>query len=157
MMGFLCRAGERWWEELRATEEEVVAILIRKRSMHVIDIHTSHLLTSARATYFVVQHTVLPRNGKTDVMTEVDQMVMFYLMTKRRINLVKLILDFILAIVNAERRRNATLPYGMFLTRVFIKAQLPLDGHRVDNKHPTTIMKTFSVLGLKPHALEKGE
>ena len=42
----------------------------------------------------------------------------------------------------------------MFLTRVFIKAQSPLDGHKVDNKRPTTTMKTFSALGLKPQAKE---
>ena len=66
-------------------------------------------------------------------MTKVNQIVMFCLMTNRRINLVRLIMDFILAVMNAERRRHATLLYGMFLTR-FIKAQLPLDGHRADNK-----------------------
>ena len=80
-------------------------------------------------------------------MIEMDQMVMLYLVAKRRINLVRLILDFILAVVNTERRRHATLPYGMFLTRVFIGAQLPLDGHKADNKRPTTTMKTFSALG----------
>ena len=76
-------------------------------------------------------------------------------MTKRKINLVRLILDFTLIAVNAERRRHATLRYDMFFTGVFIRAQLLLDGHRVDNKCPTTIMTTFSALCLKPHALEK--
>ena len=57
--------------------------------------------------------------------------------------------------VNVEKRRHATLPYNIFLTRVFIKAQLPLDGHKADNKQPITIMKTFSMLGLKPQAQEK--
>ena len=84
--------------------------------------------------YSEVQHTMLPWSGNIDVMTELDQMVMFYFMTKRRINLVRLILDFILTAINIERRRHATLPYGMFLTRVFIRAPLPLDGHRADNK-----------------------
>ena len=77
-------------------------------------------------------------------------MVMFFLMTKRRINLVRLILDFILAVVNAKRRRHATLLYGMFLMRVFIKAQLSIDRDRADSKRPTMTMKTFSALGLKP-------
>ena len=70
----------------------------------------------------MVQHTVLPSSGKIDVMTEVDQMVMFCLMTRRRINLVRLIMDFIVAAVNVEKKRHATLPYGMFLTRVFVRA-----------------------------------
>ena len=90
--------------------------------MHVRDIQTSYLPVLVRIVYSMVQHTVLPQSSNTDVMTKVDQMVSFFLMTKRRINLVRLILDFILATVNAERRRHATLPYSMFLTRVFIKA-----------------------------------
>ena len=66
-----------------------------------------------------------------------------------------MIIDFIIVIINAERRRHATLPYGMFHTTVFIWAQLPLDGHSADNKRPTTTMKTFSALGLKPQGQEK--
>ena len=99
--------------------------------MHVRDIHTSYLLISVRVVYSVVQHIVLPRNGNIDVMAEIDRMVMFSLMTSRRINFERLILDFILAIVNVERMRHATLSYGMFFTRVFIRAQLPLNGHKV--------------------------
>ena len=116
------RSGEKWWEELRVTEEEVAEVLTGKRSIHVRDVHTFHLLIFVRATYLVIQHTMLPQSGNTNVMTKVNQMVMFYLMTRRNINLVRLILDFILAAVNAEKRRLATLPYGMFLTRVFIRA-----------------------------------
>ena len=82
-------------------------------------------------------------------------MVMFYLMSRRKINLVRLILDFILAAINAKKRRLATLSYGIFLTRVFTKAQLPLDRHRADNKRPTTMMKTLSTLGLKPKHKKK--
>ena len=65
---------------------------------------------------------MLPQSGNTDVMTEVDQMDMFCLMTKKMIKLVRLILDFILVVVNAKRRRHPTLPYGMLLIRVFIRA-----------------------------------
>ena len=43
----------------------------------------------------------------------------------------------------------------MFLTRVFIGARYPLDGHRANNKRLTTIMKTFLALGLKPQAPKK--
>ena len=57
-------------------------------------------------------------------------MVMFYLMTRKRINLVRLILDFIIFTIGAERRRHATLAYNMFLIKVFIKTQLPLDGEK---------------------------
>ena len=83
-------------------------------------------------------------------MTEVDQMVMFCLMNRRRINLVRLILDFILSAMDVTRRSQAALPYGMFLTRVVTRGQLPFDGHRVDNKCPAITMKTFSALGMKP-------
>ena len=66
--------------------------------MHIRDIHTSHLLMHVRVVYSVVQHIVLPSCGNIDVMIEVDRIVMYYLMTKKMINL---ILDYILAIVDA--------------------------------------------------------
>ena len=34
--------------------------------------------------------------------------------------MVRLALDFTLAAVNAERKRHATIPYGIFLIRVFV-------------------------------------
>ena len=77
-------------------------------------------------------------------------MVMFCFMTKKKINLVRLILDFIIATVGAEKKKHASLPYGMFLTKVFNKAQFPFAGERPDNKCPTTTMKTFQALVLKP-------
>ena len=70
--GILCRVRERWWKELGVTEEEVAVVLTGKRSVHVRNIRTSHLLTSVKVVYSVVQHTVLPWSGNTDVMTEVD-------------------------------------------------------------------------------------
>ena len=137
------------------TKANVVETLSRNRGMRVRDIQVSILLTPVRAVYSVVQYTVLPRNGNTDVMSDVDQMVIFYLMTKRRINLVRLILDFIITTIDAEKKKHASLPYGMFLTKVFNKAQLPQVAERSNDKRPTTIMKTFQAMGLKPKAQDK--
>ena len=36
--GILCRVGQRWWEELSATKEEVAEVLTGKRSLHIRDI-----------------------------------------------------------------------------------------------------------------------
>ena len=79
----LCRGGTKWWEEFGVSEDQVAVVLTRKRNMQVREIRTSHLLTPVRAVYSIVQHTVLPRSGNTDVLSEVDQMVMFCLMTRR--------------------------------------------------------------------------
>ena len=87
--------------------------------------------------------------GNIDVMTEVDHMVMFCLMIRRRINLIRLILDYMLTTIDDSRRSHAALPYGMLLTCIFARAQLPVDSHRKDEKHPTTTKKTFSTMGLK--------
>ena len=100
---------------------------------------------------------MLPRTGNTDVMIEVDHTVIFCLMTKRRINLVRSILDYTLSAIDAARRSHAVLPYGMLFTHVFTRAQLPVDGHRKDEKCPTTTMKTFTAMGLKLQGLKKEE
>ena len=41
------------------------------------------------------------------------------------------------------------MPYGMLLTHVFARAQLPIDEHRKEEKHFATTKKTFSIIGLK--------
>ena len=151
----MCCVVENWLDELGATKADVAETLMGKGHMRVKNIRTSHLLTLVRVAYSAVQYIVLPRNGNIDIMSEVDQMVMFCLMTRRRINQVRLTLDFIIFTINVERRRYTTLPYGMFLTKVFIKAQLPLDGERCDKQSPTTTMKTFLALGRKPKDKEK--
>ena len=83
-------------------------------------------------------------------------MVMFYLMTRKRINLVRLIMDYIFAAVDPIRRSHVALPYGMLLTHIFQREQLSVDGHRKDEKHPVTTMKTFTAMRLKPQAQEEG-
>ena len=100
--------------------------------MQVRNIHTASLLLNVRAIYSVVQYTFLPRMGNTDVMTEVDHMVMFSFMTRRRINLIRLILDYMLTAIDDLRRSHAALPYGMVLTHIFARAQLLIDGHGKD-------------------------
>ena len=90
--------------------------------MEVRDICTSILLFTIRVVYSVVQYTMLPRIGNTDVMTEMDHKVMFFLMNRRRINLVRLILDYTFSTINAARKSHVTLSYGMLLTRVFTRA-----------------------------------
>ena len=70
----LCHRGEKWWKELGVTEAEVVEKLTGNKRMGVQDIQTASLLLPIRAIYLVVQHTMLPRNGNMDVMSEIDQM-----------------------------------------------------------------------------------
>ena len=84
-------------------------------------------------------------------------MVIFCLMTKKRINLVRLIMDYMLSAINAARTSHVALPGGMLLTQVFMRAQLPVNGHKKDDKRPTTTKKTFFAMGLKPQGLEKEE
>ena len=52
--GILCHGEENWWEELGATEADVVETLKRKRSIRVRDIRTSHLLTPIKVVYSIV-------------------------------------------------------------------------------------------------------
>ena len=78
--------------------------------MQVRNIRIASLLSNGRVMYSVVKYTVLPRMGNTDFMIEVDHMVMFYLMTRRRINLISLILDYMLIAIDNSRRSHAALP-----------------------------------------------
>ena len=52
--GVLYRGGTKWWEQLEAIEEEVSEVLMGKKDMQVRSIHTSNLLITVRAVYYVV-------------------------------------------------------------------------------------------------------
>ena len=67
----------------------------------------------------------------------------------------RLILDFIVSSFHTERRRHFNLPYGMLLTRIFERAQLPIRGHRLDDSRPIATVDTFINQGLKPKDPEK--
>ena len=56
-----------------------------------------------------------------DVISRINHMVMFCIMSNRRINLVRLIVDFIIAVMGAEKMEHTSLPYDMFLTYAFVK------------------------------------
>ena len=58
-------------------------------------------------------------------------------------------MDYMLLAIDEARMSHVTMPNGMLLTRVFARAQFPIDGHRKDEKCPATTKKTFSTMGLK--------
>ena len=66
----------------------------------------------------------------------------------------KLILDFIISAVGAEKKETCNTLY-LVSHQGTHQSTTSLDGERCDKKRPTTTIKTFSTLGLKPKDKEK--
>ena len=65
--GILCRARERWWEELGAFEENVAGVLTRNLNMHVREIKISNLHIPVRAIYIILFNTLCYQGSVTQM------------------------------------------------------------------------------------------
>lgn len=82
-----------------------------------------------------------------DAMARMHILTLFYVMTKRRVNLNRLIMHYLLFVIKGDKKKNNWHPYGMLLIRVFKHLKLPLVGERIDDSRSVMSTKTFSMLG----------
>ncbi|PNX85716.1 hypothetical protein L195_g041790 [Trifolium pratense] len=84
-------------------------------------------------------HSIFPRKGSKDKVTENDMMIMYHMFNKIQLNLPYVMIQHMIYTIENESRK-VTLPYGMFLTRVFNKFKVSFEGE--DGKNSST---TFSL------------
>ena len=82
-------------------------------------------------------------------MTKMDIMALYCVMTRRKINLDKLIMDHYLSTIERDKRKNVGLPYGKYLTGAFNVFDLNIEGEKVHDIRRKTTWKTFTMLGYK--------
>jgi len=76
----------------------------------------------------MIRHTLFPRCGTLDVVTYTDLCIMYHLMTKTKLNLCFIILQYMIDSYLNVKQKIVELPYGMHLTPIFKVAQVSLEG-----------------------------
>ena len=76
----------------------------------------------------MIRHTLLPRCGTFDVVTYIDLCIMYHLMTKTKLNLCFIILQYMIDSCLAVKQKVVELPYGMHTTPIFKAARVSLEG-----------------------------
>jgi len=90
----------------------------------------------------MIRHTLVPKCGSFDVVSNMDLCIIHYLINKTKLNLCFLIIQHMIDSCLAIKQTVVGLPYGMHLT--FQKAKVPIEGE----KRKLDFMKfTFKTLG----------
>lgn len=70
-------------------------------------------------------HSLLPRAGTFDKVTNQDMMIMYHLWTRKKLSLPSLMVNHMMAVAEPIKSTSC-LPYGMAMTRIFKYFRHPL-------------------------------
>ncbi|KAK2396626.1 hypothetical protein QL285_058272 [Trifolium repens] len=87
-------------------------------------------------------HSIFPRKGSKDKVTKKDMMMMYHMFNKVKLNLPYVMIQHMIYTIEYGNKKT-TLPYGMFLTRVFNHFDVNVEGEEA--KKSTT---TFSLTNI---------
>ncbi|XP_045802485.1 uncharacterized protein LOC123896090 [Trifolium pratense] len=85
-------------------------------------------------------HSIFPRKGSKDKVTDNDMMIMYHMFNKIQLNLPYVMVQHMIYTIENESKR-VTRPYGMFLTRVFNKFKVSFEGEEGKNSSTTFSLK----------------
>ncbi|MCH98268.1 hypothetical protein A2U01_0019268, partial [Trifolium medium] len=85
-------------------------------------------------------HAIFPRKGSKDKVTDNDMMIVYHMFNKIQLSLPFVMLKHMISTIENESRK-LTLPYGMFLTRVFNDAEVSFEGEKGKNSSTTFSLK----------------
>jgi hypothetical protein len=99
---------------------------------------SSKLLPSYKMLHNMCLHSVFPRKGSKNKVTDNDAMVMYHMFKKIKPNLPYVLLHHMINAVESSAKKK-TFPYGMILTRVFRKFNVSFK-----NEEPRNTFRVFS-------------
>ena len=75
----------------------------------------------------MIRHTLLPRNGTFDAVSDTDLCIMYHLIIKKKLNLCYIILQHMIDSCFNPKQSNAAFAYGMHITPILRAAKVNLD------------------------------
>jgi len=118
--------GDDWFEKLDVNSENVYKLLFKP---NVSEFVSSNLLPTPKMLNGISQHPVLLRNGNFQHVSSNDLLVMYHLFMKEKLSLPHIIIHNMINVIQS-RNKKSCLPYGMALTKIFIKNHVPFEGEK---------------------------
>ncbi|KEH16152.1 hypothetical protein MTR_0299s0010 [Medicago truncatula] len=97
----------------------------------------------------ISQHCVLPRNGNFQQVNPNDLLVMYHLFMKEKLSLPHIIIHNMINVIQS-RNKKSCLPYGMALTKIFIKNHIPFEGEKSIFEYSQFTPKNLSHMKQEP-------
>ena len=118
-----CLSGENWNEKLELDMEFVYNITFEPNT---IDFTASNLLQTPKMLNNITQYNIYPRKGSFDGVSKNELMIMYHLLFGERLNFPIVLIQHMIA-TSQNSNRQSCVPYGMLLTKVFQKFEVPLE------------------------------
>ncbi|KAK2438173.1 hypothetical protein QL285_022984 [Trifolium repens] len=127
--------GSSWFQNVGIERSDVIASMVEEET-DSIDPPSSKLKTHYKMLHNMCLHSIFPRKGSKDKVTDNDLMIMYHLGNNIKINLPYILLQHMIYTAESGTKKNS-LPYGMILTKFFIKDKVNLDEEESSNSVPT--------------------
>ncbi|PNY02781.1 hypothetical protein L195_g026101 [Trifolium pratense] len=132
--------GESWFSMARVSKNTLMSEIYEPGTNLTKNPPSSKLKHVFKMLHNMCLHSIFPRKGSKDKVTENDMMIMYHMFNKIQLNLPYVMIQHMIYTIENESKRF-TLPYGMFLTRVFNKFKVSFEGEEGKNSSTTFSLK----------------
>ena len=133
-----------WFSSTSVTREQ----LILEYTKPTFDFNSTNLKDAPKFLHNMIIHTILPRCGTFEVVTNIDLCILYHLMNKTPLNLCYIMIQYMIDQCFSIKPKVVGLPYGMNLTPIFRAANISLDEEDGQDTFMKFTAKTISQLRL---------
>jgi len=113
-----------WFNDARVSRNQLITLYTQPDFVF----KSASLEDVPKILHNMIRHTLLPRCGSFDVVSDTDLCIIYHLMTKTKLNLCFIIIQHMIDSCLAIKHSVAGLPYRMHMTPIFKKANVSLEG-----------------------------
>ena len=131
-----------WFHEMKVSRNK----LIVEYTKPDLPFNSTNLKDVPKILHNMIRHTLLPRSGTFEAVTDTDLCIMYHLITKKKLNLCYIILQHMIDSCMNPKQSNAALAYGMHITPILRAAKIDLEGEAGDYTFMRFTSKTLAQL-----------
>ncbi|GAU17216.1 hypothetical protein TSUD_178470 [Trifolium subterraneum] len=134
--------GINWFSKLYVDRTSFMKQIFEPGTTLTKDPPSSKLKHEFKMIHNVCLHSIFPRKGSKDKVTHNDMMIMYHLSQQIKLNLPYVLIQHMINTIENENKK-VTLPYGMFLTRIFRESKVSFVGEESKNTYTTFTTKNI--------------
>jgi hypothetical protein len=115
------------WYPIAGVDKTEFMSLVYQPNTNLDDPPSSKLKSEFKLIHNICLHSIFPRKGSKNKVTDNDLMIMYHMSNQIKINLPYILLQHMISTIE-NGTRKITLPYGMYLTRAFRKFKVSFKG-----------------------------
>jgi hypothetical protein len=142
--------GPSWFKMAGLNKKDLMSEMFEPGTILKFNPPSSQLRHDYKMLHNMCLHSIFPRKGSKNKVTDIDMMMMYHMFNKIKINLPYVFIQHMIHTIEIASKK-ISLPYGMFLTRVFRHFKVNLNGE--DGKNSSTTF-TLTNIGRMKHVSE---